>query len=82
MEITCDVKLMERVVGIDKIDPIKQGEPLVASVGTATTIGAVTSTKPLKLKLKRPVCAEKGGKVALSRRIGNRWRLIGYGIIQ
>ncbi|HID47816.1 MAG TPA: translation initiation factor IF-2 subunit gamma, partial [Methanococcaceae archaeon] len=34
------------------------------------------------IKLKLPICAEKGARVALSRRISGRWRLIGYGIIQ
>ncbi|MBI4149477.1 hypothetical protein HY491_03440, partial [Candidatus Woesearchaeota archaeon] len=29
-----------------------------------------------------PVCAEKGSRVTISRRIGNRFRLIGYGILQ
>jgi len=31
--------------------------------------------------LKLPICADKGERVAISRRIGARWRLIGYGII-
>jgi len=29
-----------------------------------------------------PVCASPGDRVALSRRVGARWRLIGYGIIK
>jgi translation initiation factor 2 gamma subunit (eIF-2gamma) len=32
--------------------------------------------------LVRPVCAEEGARAAISRKIANRWRLIGYGIIQ
>ncbi len=32
-------------------------------------------------KLKLPVCADIGSKVTLSRRIGTRFRLIGYGLI-
>ncbi|MCG7852171.1 MAG: translation initiation factor IF-2 subunit gamma, partial [Methanosarcinaceae archaeon] len=35
-----------------------------------------------EVKLKRPVCAEEGAMVAISRRIGSRWRLIGVGVIQ
>ncbi|MBI2130350.1 hypothetical protein HYU10_01130, partial [Candidatus Woesearchaeota archaeon] len=31
--------------------------------------------------LKVPVCAESGSRVTISRRIGNRFRLIGYGEI-
>jgi len=32
--------------------------------------------------LKLPVCADKGARVTISRRIGNRFRLIGYGLIE
>ncbi len=51
--------------------------------GTTTTIGVVTKVKGnVQVTLKLPVCADKGDRVALSRRVGARWRLIGYGIIQ
>ena len=36
----------------------------------------------VSVTLKLPVCADKGDRVALSRRVGARWRLIGFGIIQ
>lgn len=78
--------LLERVVGTKEerdVVPIKLKEPLMINCGTTTTIGVVTSTKNNKIKvnLKLPVCASKGDRVALSRRLGARWRLIGYGII-
>ena len=34
------------------------------------------------IQLLRPVCAENGARAAISRKIANRWRLIGYGIIE
>ena len=79
--------LLERVVGTKeekKVDPIKSSEPLMINIGTATTIGVVTSArvKTSDVTLKLPVCAESGQRVALSRRVGARWRLIGYGIIK
>ena len=40
---------------------------------------SLTSATPT---LKLPVCASPGDRVALSRRVGARWRLIGYGIIK
>ncbi|MCD6414019.1 MAG: translation initiation factor IF-2 subunit gamma [Candidatus Diapherotrites archaeon] len=80
-ELTIDAKLMERVIGMDKVTPFTKNETLVATVGTATAISTVAEVKPLKLLLKKPVCAEKGWIVALSRRVGNRWRLMGYGKI-
>lgn len=64
--------------------PLKAAEPLVISVGTCTSIGVVVKLKgnTLTLKLKRPVYAEKGQKVALSRRMGQRWRLSGFGVVK
>jgi translation initiation factor 2 subunit 3 len=52
------------------------------SVGSAITVGLAENPKKGEFKLKLPVCAEVGGKVAISRRIGARWNLIGYGIIK
>jgi translation initiation factor 2 subunit 3 len=78
--------LLDRVVGTKeekKVDPIRSSEPLMINIGTTTTIGVVTSARKneVEVKLKLPVCAESGQRVALSRRVGARWRLIGYGII-
>ncbi len=80
--LTLKVKLMERAVGIEKVEPLKEREALVINAGTATTIGFVTKLKPVTLTLKRPVCAARGSRVAISRRVGNRWRLVGYGEVQ
>jgi translation initiation factor 2 subunit 3 len=80
------VMLMERVVGATSeltIEPLKHNEPLMLSVGTAVTVGVVTNTKKdaVEVTLKRPVCAELGGRIAISRQVGARWRLIGMGIL-
>lgn len=76
--------LLERVVGAKeelKVEPVKPGDVLMLTVGTARTVGSVTSAaqETTELKLKLPICAEKGERVALSRRIAERWRLIGWG---
>ena len=78
--------LLERVVGAkDKlvVEPEKVGEQLMLNVNSAAKVGVVTelSKKQLKCRLKLPVCAEPGSRMTISRRIGNRWRLIGYGIM-
>ena len=80
-------KLLERVVGaaVDlAVENIKTNEPLMLSVGTATTVGVVTSARvdESEVALKIPVCAEKNQRVAISRKIQGKWRLIGYGIIK
>jgi translation initiation factor 2 subunit 3 len=86
-EITVQTKLLDRIVGSDEeliISPLKSNEALMLNVGTATTVGIITSARGnmADMKLKLPICADKGDRVAMSRRIGSRWRLIGYGIIQ
>jgi len=86
-EFTMEVQLLERVVGTEeelKVEKIKMNEPLMLAVGTAITLGVVTSARDdvVEVKLKRPVCAEKGDRVAISRRVGTRWRLIGAGRIK
>ncbi|MCK4444884.1 MAG: translation initiation factor IF-2 subunit gamma, partial [Thermoplasmata archaeon] len=65
-------------------DEIRTNEPLMLSVGTATTVGVVSSARKesAEMALKIPVSAEEGQRIAISRRIGGKWRLIGYGVIQ
>lgn len=80
-----EMHLFDWVVGARekiKIEPIKQHEPLMLSLGTATTLGIPQSGgKNVKLNLRRPVCAQKGDKVAIGRQVKNRWRLIGFGVV-
>lgn len=86
-DLTMEVKLLDRVVGAAsevKVDTLNSNEPLMLSVGTATTVGTVTSAREnvAQVKLKIPICAEPGQGAAISRRISGRWRLIGYGILK
>ena len=80
---TMDVELLERLVGGEDIEEISTGEPLMLTVNTSTTVGAVTSAREneAEVNLKRPVCAEVGAKIAINRRVGTRWRLIGVGTL-
>ncbi|SEW15559.1 translation initiation factor IF-2 subunit gamma [Natrinema salifodinae] len=84
-QFTMDVDLLDRVVGSDggEVDEISTGEPLMMTVGTATTVGSVTSARSgeCEVRLKRPVAADPGTKIAINRRIGARWRLIGLGTL-
>jgi translation initiation factor 2 subunit 3 len=81
-----DISLLERVVGAKEdllVEPIKMTEVLMLNVYSAATVGVVTklSKSIIECKLKLPVCAEKGARVTISRRMGTRFRLIGYGVI-
>jgi len=85
-KLTFRVTLMERVVGADSeiiIEPLKHKEPLMISVGTAVTVGVVVNTKKdqVEVILKRPVCADVGSRIAISRQVSGRWRLIGMGVL-
>ncbi len=83
---TMDVELLDRIVGEDggEVEEISTGEPLMLTIGTATTVGSVTSARggECEVALKRPVCAEAGVEIAINRRVGARWRLIGYGTLR
>lgn len=86
-EFTMETHLLDRVVGTKNetdVEPIHSSENLMINIGTTTTVGLVSSARgdEVDVKLRLPVCAEDGQRVALSRRVGARWRLIGYGIIK
>lgn len=82
-EFTLKPHLLERVVGAKeelKVEPIKKLEPLMINVNSSTTVGAVTELKKelIHIRLKIPVCCSKTDRVTISRKLGSRWRLIGF----
>lgn len=84
-DVTIELNLFETAVGTQelvKVDPIKIKESLRLNIGTAATLGTVTYVKDhtVEIKLKKPVCMVSNNRVAISRRIADRWRLIGSGI--
>ncbi|MBI2971777.1 MAG: translation initiation factor IF-2 subunit gamma [Candidatus Aenigmarchaeota archaeon] len=85
-ELKFKVELFDHVVGIEgkqKVDPVKTGDVLMITVAIAKTVAIVQSAAKgvCQAKLKLPVCAEKSDKISISRQVGGRWHLIGYGII-
>ncbi|HDD66342.1 MAG TPA: translation initiation factor IF-2 subunit gamma, partial [Nitrososphaeria archaeon] len=83
-ELEIEYKLFEKVVGLSEevsVAPISVGEQLVINIYSAVTSGVVKrrTKDKLELELRRPIVAEEGDKVAISRIIGSAWRLIGYG---
>jgi translation initiation factor 2 subunit 3 len=86
-DFTLDLHLLDHVVGSQEdieVEAIRSNEPLMLNVGSATTVGMVTSVVKdhCDVRLKLPVAAEPGFRVAISRRIGTRFRLIGFGVIR
>jgi len=86
-KITMETCLLERVVGAAEdtlVEELKTNEPLMLNAGTATTVGVTTSVREgvVDARLKLPICSEEGQRIAISRRISGKWRLIGYGILK
>ena len=80
-----EVSLFDTAVGSGdemKVSPIQTGESLRLSIGTAPLLSKVTSArgKTVEIQFKRPVCLFENSKVAISRRIAERWRLICAGV--
>ncbi len=61
--------------------PLREGEPVVVNVHTATGVGVVAKLAKgvATIKLKKPTVVYKDMHVALSRRVGQRWRLSAWG---
>jgi translation initiation factor 2 subunit 3 len=90
-ELIVDYHLLKRLVGVqsqslsgnDKVQKIYNGEILLVNVGSTSTGAKVITVnskkKQITIILLKPVCSSTKEKVALSRKIGKTWRLIGWG---
>lgn len=86
-QVTLDVHLLDRVVGTKEetiVRPLAKNESLMLNVHASVTVGVVVdpSKKNTVCILKRPICANIGDRVTISRRVGDRFRLIGFGILK
>jgi translation initiation factor 2 gamma subunit (eIF-2gamma) len=63
---------------------LSEGEVLLINIGSLSAGGRVLRVKNslAKVQLTKPVCAEISEKIAISRRINEHYRLIGWGEIQ
>ena len=80
------VSLFDSAVGTadeTKVLPIQVGESLRVNIGTAPVLSKVTKIKSnsVEINFRRPVCVFEGVNIAISRRIAERWRLIGAGVV-
>jgi translation initiation factor 2 subunit 3 len=66
---------------IDKT--LSKDEQIMINIGTARTIGVIKEIKNIyQVDLKLPISASKGERIAISKKIEDRWRLIGWGLIE
>ncbi len=85
--ITLELQLFESAVGsaeMVKVERVRAGESLRVNLGTASTLTSVTSARDsvAEMDLKKPVSVEEGARASVSRRIAERWRLIGSGVLK
>ncbi|MFX1563973.1 MAG: translation initiation factor IF-2 subunit gamma [Promethearchaeota archaeon] len=86
-KIKLKTNLLKRVVGsVDQIavSQIIPNETLMLIVGSSATVGKVTQIRKkneVTFDLRKPVCIIPGQRVALSRQVEMRWRLIGWGTV-
>lgn len=86
-QLTLEYSLLEYVVGSRgevKVTPLKLGEDLLLTIGPTWAMAKVTSVRRdiLEVNLSRPVVAWSGSRVAISRRVAGRWRLVGWGLVK
>ena len=80
-----EYRLFERVVGTreqERVEPLRVRELLMLTVGTAVTLGVITkvTSDTVEVVLRRPVVVLPNSKVAISRQVRGRWRLVGWGV--
>ena len=86
-KVDIEVHLLDKVLGSEEeitVDPVKPDEMLMIVTGTSLSAGNVSKIGKknlVSLDLRRPICAIGGSIVAISRKIKNRFRLIGYGYL-
>ncbi|MEM0065600.1 MAG: translation initiation factor IF-2 subunit gamma [Sulfolobales archaeon] len=85
---SADYSLFERVVGtkeLQKVPPLRTGERIIVTAGTAIAMAVIKrlSSDWFEVELvDKPVIVWKGMKIAISRNVMNRWRLVGWGIVR
>ncbi|MEM0505306.1 MAG: translation initiation factor IF-2 subunit gamma [Sulfolobales archaeon] len=82
-----EYNLLERVLGtkeLIKVEKLKVNEVIMITSGTAVTLAEVSrlSKDSMEVKCRRPIVAWDGMRVAISRQVLGRWRLIGWGFIR
>ena len=67
-----------------EVKPLARKEMLLLNIQSQTTVGIVIdpSKKNTTIDLKLPIAANPGDRITISRKIGDRFRLIGFGILK
>jgi len=85
--ITFEPHLLDHFIGAEEDEisnpRLEKGGVVMLTVGTATTTGIIADVRKssCRVNLNAPVVAEEDSRIAISLRVGKRWRLAGYGIL-
>lgn len=83
--VTETLKIKYELIKRTDIDnpPLKDSEILAINLNTATTIGVITNLSKgvATVKLKKPLLYDQNARIAISRRLDQRWRLAGWGFL-
>ncbi|KAJ1849321.1 eukaryotic translation initiation factor 2 subunit gamma [Coemansia sp. RSA 2708] len=84
-EITVSYKLLRRLLGVvgkdgARVTRLNKSENLLVNIGASSVFATVAAIKDdmAKLQLRRPACADIGESVAISRKVDQGFRLIGW----
>ena len=93
-EIDVEYNLLKRLLGVKqtgnegqqggRVGSLKPDELLMINVGSQSLAAKIISVKQsiVRVEFTKPVCANIGDKIAMSRRVENNFRLIGWGEIK
>ncbi|MEM3929711.1 MAG: translation initiation factor IF-2 subunit gamma [Candidatus Korarchaeum sp.] len=87
-ELDVEARFFDKIVGMKEEVPVskpKSGDFIQLNVGTATVpavLKELSGENLMRLVIRIPAVAARAQRVAISARVGNRWRLIGYGHIK
>jgi translation initiation factor 2 subunit 3 len=93
IEVEMSFHLVRRLLGIkssegekkeNRVKKLQVDETLMLNIGSTSTGAVVLSVKGdlARMRLLQPVCSGVNEKLAISRKIDQKWRLIGWGLIQ
>lgn len=92
IEVEISFHLVRRLLGIKATEDKKENrvkklavdETLMLNIGSTSTGAIVLSVEKdlARMRLLQPVCSGANEKLAISRKIDQKWRLIGWGLIQ
>ncbi len=82
-----EYNLLERVLGtkeLIKVEKLKPNEVIMVTSGTAVTLADITKLSKdfMEVRCRKPLVVLEGMRVAISRQVLGRWRLIGWGFIR